>query len=306
MDNLETVLQCLNEFEKAKEKCVGPELNGLLIHMAKTGRTEFPWHLLKPLITYKLEKVLDEYFENNPSANACSSEPSSKSRDLYPDAHKLIGKLDNFTGTPFTIQRLCELIIEPKKYYKTTAKFLRAVEKNIMVVSTVQLDGSLITRSLPAAVTNGDLSPKKTEPTQSCKMYLSITPVTNSPLNTINQDQLLKTTTPEDGQTEPQTTAKNPISLNKTQDENKDEKLESAEDAQCSKNGETVEENLVETSVRDTPKNSIGNDEKIVHTNEEVLVKSEAQTEEKTTSQEEKTTSQEEKTTSQEEKMEEC
>ena len=30
---------------------------------------------------------------------------------------------------PFTIQRLCELILEPNKYYKSRGVFLRAVEK---------------------------------------------------------------------------------------------------------------------------------------------------------------------------------
>jgi hypothetical protein len=43
-------------------------------------------------------QVLDEFFENNPSTNACSSGPLSKTRDLYPDAQKLIGKLNHFTG----------------------------------------------------------------------------------------------------------------------------------------------------------------------------------------------------------------
>ena len=118
------------------------------------------------------------------------------------------------------------------------------------------------------------MSPKKTETTQSCKMYPSITPITNSPLNTIAQDQPSKTTTPEEeGQTGPQTTEKNPkdISISKTQDsENKDEKLESTESTQCSKNGEIVHENPVETSIKDCVKNSIGN--------EEILAKSEAPT----------------------------
>ena len=36
---------------------------------------------------------------------------------------------------PFTIQRLCELVIEPKKYYKMYIKYLRAVEKVLSVTS---------------------------------------------------------------------------------------------------------------------------------------------------------------------------
>jgi len=32
-------------------------------------------------------------------------------------------------SAPFTIQRLCELLVHPTKHYKTTDKFLRAIEK---------------------------------------------------------------------------------------------------------------------------------------------------------------------------------
>ncbi|RXW21002.1 hypothetical protein EST38_g4850 [Candolleomyces aberdarensis] len=45
-------------------------------------------------------------------------------------------QLDAFDGPPFTIQRLCELLIEPKKQYKSVGKYLRAVEKSILVTST--------------------------------------------------------------------------------------------------------------------------------------------------------------------------
>ncbi|MED6242389.1 hypothetical protein ATANTOWER_003973 [Ataeniobius toweri] len=38
---------------------------------------------------------------------------------------------------PFTIQRLCELLTEPKRNYTGTDKFLRGMEKNVMVVSCV-------------------------------------------------------------------------------------------------------------------------------------------------------------------------
>uniref|UniRef100_A0A8C9WJJ5 Protein phosphatase 4, regulatory subunit 2a n=1 Tax=Scleropages formosus TaxID=113540 RepID=A0A8C9WJJ5_SCLFO len=41
------------------------------------------------------------------------------------------------TVIPFTIQRLCELLTEPKRNYTGTDKFLRGVEKNVMVVSCV-------------------------------------------------------------------------------------------------------------------------------------------------------------------------
>lgn len=40
-------------------------------------------------------------------------------------------------SAPFTIQRLCELLCAPRKHYKRTDKFMRGIEKNLLVVSTV-------------------------------------------------------------------------------------------------------------------------------------------------------------------------
>lgn len=42
-----------------------------------------------------------------------------------------------FNGIPFTIQRLCELLTDPRRNYTGTDRFLRRVEKNVMVVSCV-------------------------------------------------------------------------------------------------------------------------------------------------------------------------
>jgi serine/threonine-protein phosphatase 4 regulatory subunit 2 len=39
-------------------------------------------------------------------------------------------------GPPFTIQRICELCLYPKQHYKTVGKYLRAVEKSLLVTSS--------------------------------------------------------------------------------------------------------------------------------------------------------------------------
>lgn len=44
-------------------------------------------------------------------------------------------------SAPFTIQRLCELIVEPEKHYKRIDKFMRALEKNLQIVTTVSKEG---------------------------------------------------------------------------------------------------------------------------------------------------------------------
>lgn len=40
------------------------------------------------------------------------------------------------SGPPFTIQRICELCLFPQAHYKTVGKYLRAVERALLVTST--------------------------------------------------------------------------------------------------------------------------------------------------------------------------
>jgi len=49
---------------------------------------------------------------------------------------RIFDQLNDFEKPPFTIQRLCELCLYPRKQYKSVGKYLRAVEKSILVTST--------------------------------------------------------------------------------------------------------------------------------------------------------------------------
>lgn len=44
----------------------------------------------------------------------------------------LLERIDCFRSAPFTVQRLCELLTNPKKHYCRLDKFMRALEKNIL------------------------------------------------------------------------------------------------------------------------------------------------------------------------------
>lgn len=44
----------------------------------------------------------------------------------------LLERLDLFNAAPFTVQRLCELLTNPKKHYCRLDKFMRALEKTIL------------------------------------------------------------------------------------------------------------------------------------------------------------------------------
>lgn len=50
---------------------------------------------------------------------------------------EIFAQLDEFEeNAPFTIQRICELCVRPQEHYKAVGKYLRAVEKTLLVTST--------------------------------------------------------------------------------------------------------------------------------------------------------------------------
>ena len=55
--------------------------------------------------------------------------------NIYMFQDKVFEQLESFAGIPFTIQRIAELLTTPKRHYRRTDKFMRALEKNMLVVS---------------------------------------------------------------------------------------------------------------------------------------------------------------------------
>jgi hypothetical protein len=78
-----------------------------VVNCIKTGILDYEWVLFKEYIKIKLreiendEKILEDIF-----------------RDI-----------DRIEKVPFTIQRICEMLHEPLKYYKNTKKFLFSFHK---------------------------------------------------------------------------------------------------------------------------------------------------------------------------------
>ena len=138
MDNMEEVLMELSKFEKRTDEfaAIPQQLEEYLRLVAKTGSTFFPWPKVKPLIKAKLEAVITELYTSHPTEDL----PPVPNVDPFSFAScksKVFQQLDYFGGIPFTVQRLCELLVSPRKHYKRTDKFMRALEKNMLIVSTV-------------------------------------------------------------------------------------------------------------------------------------------------------------------------
>lgn len=141
--NRETILDELNDFEKKRPSEISPILDGYLARIAKTGDIMFPWNKLRPLFRRKLEMVLNDFYETCPADNLPIL-PNVESFKYDVMRTKLMEALDSFQSAPFTIQRLCELVTNPRKHYRRTDKFMRGLEKNILVVSTIEPKSSLI------------------------------------------------------------------------------------------------------------------------------------------------------------------
>lgn len=135
MENLEEVLQALDEFQKMRPSVIPQELEDYLCWVAKTGDPVYQWPLIKTLVREKLTRVMTDFYE---SCTTLEITPCPNVEHFNYDTMKsnLLERLESFANAPFTVQRICELLTAPRKEYNRVDKFMRAIEKNILVVST--------------------------------------------------------------------------------------------------------------------------------------------------------------------------
>jgi len=117
---------------KSDDKSVTPELEQILSDIAKTGLTCNRWDHLKQLIAYKLTQTVSGFSDFSSASDGTNPEENPTG-----SLHGRIDKaLTEFPEPPFTLQRICELILQPQKHYKTAKKFLFAFEKLVTVSIT--------------------------------------------------------------------------------------------------------------------------------------------------------------------------
>ncbi|XP_018496650.1 serine/threonine-protein phosphatase 4 regulatory subunit 2 [Galendromus occidentalis] len=139
MENVckEDVLQALNEFDVKSDIPIPSLLEEYLHFVASTGDTVFPWTIIKVLMRRKIEQVLCDFL----ITSSPDSVPTSPNVDSFKYAlmkEKILEALEYFNQAPFTIQRLCEVMVDPKRYYKRIDKLMRAIEKNLLVTTTTE------------------------------------------------------------------------------------------------------------------------------------------------------------------------
>ncbi|XP_055307157.1 serine/threonine-protein phosphatase 4 regulatory subunit 2 [Sitodiplosis mosellana] len=137
LENADEILQILDRFTKQKSKDIPAELEEYINYVAKTGDTVYRWPTVQYLFREKLRNVIKEFHDTTASIEDLPQCPNVDQFNYESMKTLLFERFDNFQAAPFTIQRLCELLTDPKKHYSRLDKFMRALEKNILVVSTV-------------------------------------------------------------------------------------------------------------------------------------------------------------------------
>lgn len=154
MDNPEEVMQILERFNVARNPEITAQLEEYITFVARTGDSVYAWSLVKNLFREKLVHVITEFYNETPTKGNKNNFVATTTNNFalvselpqYPNVDPfnyetmkkmLIEKLDSFAAAPFTIQRISELLSDPRKQYSRIDKFMRAVEKTILVVSTV-------------------------------------------------------------------------------------------------------------------------------------------------------------------------
>ncbi|CAD0197853.1 unnamed protein product [Chrysodeixis includens] len=135
MENAEEIFHFLEDFSKRKPKTIPQELNEYLAYVARTGDPVYQWSLVKSLFKEKLLSVITDFYETSPGVDI-PPYPNVDPFNYDIMKNSLLERLDSFTSAPFTVQRICELLTYPRKQYNRVDKFMRAIEKNILVVST--------------------------------------------------------------------------------------------------------------------------------------------------------------------------
>ncbi|KAI4827819.1 hypothetical protein KUCAC02_031188 [Chaenocephalus aceratus] len=109
---IDSLQEALRDFDKKAKTEECPLLEQFLCHIAKTGETLVQWTQFKNYFLFKLENVLDDFRASAPEQRGI------RGNSIYDPA-------------------LVRAAHRTKRNYTGTDKFLRGVEKNVMVVSCI-------------------------------------------------------------------------------------------------------------------------------------------------------------------------
>ncbi|KAL3373162.1 hypothetical protein AABB24_005251, partial [Solanum stoloniferum] len=113
------------------------EVKSVIEVMAASGKYWHDWDKLKGMLSFHLKQVLSDY----PEAKMTIEQQQSCLGESLPElAKRLDDALNSFAeGPPFTLQRLCEILLDARNIYSKLSKLALALEKNLLVTSTLTI-----------------------------------------------------------------------------------------------------------------------------------------------------------------------
>ncbi|RLN11799.1 serine/threonine-protein phosphatase 4 regulatory subunit 2 [Panicum miliaceum] len=108
------------------------EMRSITEVIAETGKFWHDWDFLKSLLSLQLKQAQMASQDDVQQQRSFSGETYSELVSRLSDA---LWRFEE--GPPFTLQRLCEILLNPKGTYTKLPKLALALEKNLLVTSTI-------------------------------------------------------------------------------------------------------------------------------------------------------------------------
>ncbi|CAI5972394.1 unnamed protein product, partial [Closterium sp. NIES-65] len=111
------------------ERELSPELKAILEVTAVTGTVWHDWESVRELLGFTISQVLEEY-ETERVAGVGPPRPLPSGETFAELSERILSYLEAFTdGPPFTIQRICEVLLNPRATYTNLNRVAFALEK---------------------------------------------------------------------------------------------------------------------------------------------------------------------------------
>ena len=120
---LHTQLETFLKAQPTEAKEEDNSLDIIITEIVATGNTSFSWDLLKAYLAIVLERAIQSFGEAYESVATVDGETFQLRLD------RVQTNLAAFQEAPFTLQRMTELLAQPKRHYKSLSKFFLAFAK---------------------------------------------------------------------------------------------------------------------------------------------------------------------------------
>uniref|UniRef100_A0A7S1G7H9 Serine/threonine-protein phosphatase 4 regulatory subunit 2 n=1 Tax=Bicosoecida sp. CB-2014 TaxID=1486930 RepID=A0A7S1G7H9_9STRA len=138
--------EVLRNYRHVRGRALPEEVLEIVRGIATSGLYFHDWDKLQPVVSALIDEVVTA---SNAKVPDCPDRPAEGFADKRA---ALLSAVAAFDDAPFTIQRLCEVLLEPSRFYSSTHKLFASLDK-LLAVSSTQLpsDPALYTVAAPAA-----------------------------------------------------------------------------------------------------------------------------------------------------------